>query len=73
MKTQHSHTANPVGKATPHKHTAAQGFYIGKNTGSCGGEAGNNLEKSILKQRYFTAEIKWESAENTEHNPAQRH
>ena len=44
QKDQHTHTADPVGKASPEKHAAGQTFHLRQNTGTGGGKTGNRFK-----------------------------
>ena len=48
-KYQYSHSANPVGKASPDQHTVRQSLHITQNTGSSRGKTGNSLKYCIYR------------------------
>ena len=72
-KHQHAHAAHPVGEAAPEQRAVAQGFHVGQDGGAGGGKAGDGLEESVNKGRYFAGNHKGQCAEGTHQHPDQRH
>ena len=70
-KYQYSHSANPVGKASPDQHTVRQSLHITQNTGSSRGKTGNSLKYCIYRMGNTSRNNKRKRSCNTEYQPAE--
>ena len=70
---QHAHTAHPVGEAAPVEQPLGNGLHLRQNGGAGGGEAGDGLEKRVDVSGDRAGNAKRQSADQTEHQPADSH